>query len=277
MERSRCLGRLSGVTFTLLPAVDVADGQAVRPVQGKLVSGSTFGECSEPQRGLADPLQAALAWQDGGAEWIHLVDLDAAFSRGSNAVLLASVIEMLDTNVQLSGGIGDEASLQLALATRCARVVLSTSALRDLSWCERAVSSYGDRIAVALDVRVVEGPDRSDGAPQHRLSARGTSRDDGSLWDTLTRLDRAGCTRYVVTDVSKDGMLSGPNMELYRSVTSATTAEVIASGGVAEISDLVALAEVARAHTNLEGSIIGKALYAGRFTLREALAVVRGF
>jgi phosphoribosyl isomerase A len=264
------------VTFTLLPAVDVADGQSVRPVQGKLVSGSTFGDPGEPQHGL-DPLQAALAWQDGGAEWIHLVDLDAAYRRGSNAVLLASVIEMLDTNVQLSGGICDDASLQLALSTRCARVVLSTSALHDLSWCERAIGSYGDRIAIALDVRVVEGPDHSSGAVQHRLCARGTSGDDGDLWDTLTRLDRAGCARYVVTDVSKDGMLSGPNVELYRSVTSATTAAVIASGGIAEISDLLALAEVATDRTNLEGSIVGKALYDGRFTLPEALAAVRGF
>ena len=261
------------MTFTLLPAVDVADGQAVRLVQGEAGSETTYGA----------PRDAALAWQAGGAEWIHLVDLDAAVGRGSNAELLAAVIGELDVKVELSGGIRDDASLERALSTGCARVILGTPALEDRAWCARAIAAHGDRIAVGLDVRVVESPD---GSPQHRLAARawvthaaGTddrrTGDGGDMWETLERLDRDGCARYVVTDVSKDGTLRGPNVELYRAVTRATAAPVIASGGISAISDLVVLAKVAAAGANLEGSIVGKALYAGRFTLPEALEAVR--
>jgi phosphoribosyl isomerase A len=250
------------VTFTLLPAVDVADGRAVRLVQGEAGTETTYG----------DPRATALAWQAAGAEWIHLVDLDAAFGRGSNSELLAAVIEELDVKVELSGGIGADASLDKALATGCARVNLSTAALDDPAWCARAIAAHGDRVAVSLDVRVVEGPG---GSTQHRLAARGGTADGGDLWDTLARLDRDGCARYVVTDVSRDGMLRGPNVQLYRAVTRATTAPVIASGGISSIEDLVVLAEAAAAGANLEGSIVGKALYAGRFTLPDALEAIR--
>jgi phosphoribosyl isomerase A len=250
------------VTFTLLPAVDVADGRAVRLVRGEAGTETTYGAA----------LDAALAWQDGGAAWIHLVDLDAAFGRGSNAELLAAVIGELDIEVELSGGIRDDASLGRALSTGCARVILGTAALEDAAWCARAIAAHGERIAVGLDVRVVE---HRDGSVQHRLAARGSARDGGDLWETLSRLDRDGCARYVVTDVTADGTLRGPNVDLYRAVTRATTAAVIASGGISAIADLVVLAKAAAAGANLEGSIVGTALYAGRFTLPDALKAVR--
>jgi phosphoribosylanthranilate isomerase len=240
------------VSFVLLPAVDVADGQAVRLVQG----------AAGTETGYGDPLQAALAWQQAGAEWVHLVDLDAAFGRGSNAELLADVVTRLDVQVELSGGIRDDASLARALGTGCARVNLGTAALEDPDWCARAIAAHGDRIAVGLDVRITE--------QGHRLAARGWTTDGGDLWETLARLDRDGCARYVVTDVSKDGTLAGPNVELLREVCKATSAPVIASGGVSTIDDLVALAGLET--DGVEGSIVGKALYAGRFTLEEALA-----
>jgi phosphoribosyl isomerase A len=241
------------VTFTLLPAVDVADGRAVRLVQGEAGTETGYGA----------PREAALAWQSGGAEWIHLVDLDAAFGRGSNAELLADVVGELDVAVELSGGIRDDASLERALSTGCARVNLGTAALEDPEWCARAIAAHGEKIAVGLDVRITD--------QGHRLAARGWTTDGGDLWEVLARLDRDGCARYVVTDVSKDGTLQGPNVELLRSVAAATPAPVIASGGISEVADLVALARVG----TIEGSIVGKALYAGRFTLPEALAAVR--
>jgi phosphoribosylanthranilate isomerase len=241
------------VTFTLLPAVDVADGRAVR-----LVS--------------SDPLDSALAWQAAGAEWIHLVDLDAALGRGSNAELLAAVVGQLDVAVELAGGIHDDATLATALSTGCARVSLAADALQDPAWCARAIATYGERIAVSVDVRV---SDDANGAAQHRVAARGGTVDGGDLWETLARLDRDGCTRYVVTDVRKEGRLGGPNLELYRAVTRATAASVIASGGIASLADLVALAEAAAAGANLEGAIVGSALGAGRFTLADALEALR--
>ncbi len=244
------------MSFTLLPAVDVAAGQAVRLIQGE----------AGTETGYGDPLDAAMAWQHDGAEWIHLVDLDAAFGRGSNAELLAAVVGRLDVAVELSGGIRDDASLQRALSTGCARVNLGTAALEDPAWCARVIAAHGERVAVGLDVRITDAG--------HRLAARGWTTDGGDLWETLARLDRDGCARYVVTDVGKDGMLGGPNVELLRAVAAATPAPVIASGGIAEVSDLVTLAEAAAAGANIEGSIVGKALYAGRFTLPEALAAV---
>jgi phosphoribosyl isomerase A len=245
------------VSFTLLPAVDVANGQAVRLIQGEAGTETGYGA----------PLDAALQWQNDGAEWIHLVDLDAAFGRGSNAELLADLVGKLDVAVELSGGIRDDESLQRALSTGCARVNLGTAALENPAWCARAIAAHGERVAVGLDVRI----SKEEG---YRLAARGWTADGGDLWETLARLDCDGCPRYVVTDVSKDGMLRGPNVELLRQVAAATPAPVIASGGIAEVSDLVALAEVAATGVNIEGSIVGKALYAGRFTLPEALAAV---
>jgi len=235
----------------LLPAVDVAGGQAVRLVQGAAGSETSYGS----------PLEAALNWQRDGAEWIHLVDLDAAFGRGNNSDLIAEVVGRLDVHVELSGGIRDEASLTAALATGCARVNLGTAALEDPEWTAAAITEYGDRIAVGLDVR------------GETLSARGWTRDGGNLWDVLARLDGQGCARYVVTDVHRDGTLTGPNIELLRRVCAGTDRPIIASGGVSTLDDLEMLAEIVA--DGVEGAIVGKALYAGAFTLPEALAAIR--
>jgi 1-(5-phosphoribosyl)-5-[(5-phosphoribosylamino)methylideneamino] imidazole-4-carboxamide isomerase/N-(5'phosphoribosyl)anthranilate isomerase len=247
------------VSFTLLPAVDVAAGQAVRLVQG----------AAGTETGYGAPREAAMAWQRDGAEWIHLVDLDAAFGRGSNAELLAAVVGELDVEVELSGGIRDDDSLERALATGCARVNLGTAALENPDWCATAIAKYGERVAVGLDVKIND-------EGQHRLAARGWTTDGGDLWEVLERLDRDGCARYVVTDVSKDGTLRGPNIDLLKKVAASTPAPVIASGGISEIADLVALAQAAADGAGIEGSIVGKALYAGRFTLPDALEAVRG-
>jgi phosphoribosylanthranilate isomerase len=244
------------VTFTLLPAVDVADGLAVRLVQGEAGTETNYG----------DPLDAARAWQRDGAEWVHLVDLDAAFGRGSNRELLARVVGELDVKVELSGGIRDDASLAAALATGCARVNLGTAALEDPVWCAKVVAEHGEKIAVGLDVRITD--------QGHRVAARGWTKDGGDLWEVLERLDRDGCARYVVTDVGKDGTLQGPNVDLLREVCARTDAPVIASGGVSSVDDLIALSKLSR--DGVEGAIVGKALYAGAFTLPEALAAVRG-
>ncbi len=246
------------MTFALLPAVDVAGGRAVRLVPGQVGT----------QTADADPRELARAWQAGGAEWIHLVDLDAAFGRGSNAALLAELIGELDVEVELSGGIADDAALDQALATGCARVNLSTAALEDPTWCGRAIAAHGDRVAVSLDVG---GRHDADSSTRYRLAARGRATDGGDLFETLDRLDREGCARYVVTDVSRDGTLRGPDVALYRAVTAATVAPVITSGGISSIDDLIVLAEVAAAGARLEGAIVGTALHAGRFTLPDAL------
>ena len=238
------------MTFTLLPAVDVAGGTAVRLVHGEAGSETAYG----------DPRQAALGWQRDGAEWVHLVDLDAAFGRGSNAELLAEVVGALDVAVELSGGIRDDDSLAAALATGAARVNVGTAALESPDWVAKAIAEHGDRIAVGLDVR------------GSTLAARGWTRDGGDLFQTLARLDAAGCARYVVTDIRRDGAMTGPNVELYRQVCAATDRPVVASGGVSTLDDLRALA--ALAPVGVEGSIVGKALYAGAFTLPEALAAV---
>ncbi|MQY25424.1 Phosphoribosyl isomerase A [Nocardia sp. RB56] len=239
----------------LLPAVDVANGEAVRLVQGEAGSETSYGS----------PRDAALAWQNDGAEWVHLVDLDAAFGKGSNRELLARVVGELDVKVELSGGIRDDDSLKAALATGCARVNLGTAALEDPVWCARALGEYGDRIAVGLDVKLIDG--------EYRLRGRGWVSDGGDLWEVLERLERDGCGRYVVTDVTKDGTLTGPNLVLLREVANATESPVIASGGVSTLDDLRAIAGLV--DEGVEGAIVGKALYAGRFTLPEALAAVR--
>ncbi|MDX1891065.1 bifunctional 1-(5-phosphoribosyl)-5-((5-phosphoribosylamino)methylideneamino)imidazole-4-carboxamide isomerase/phosphoribosylanthranilate isomerase PriA [Mycolicibacterium sp. 050158] len=238
----------------LLPAVDVVDGKAVRLVQGVAGSETDYGSA----------LDAALGWQTDGAEWIHLVDLDAAFGRGSNRELLAEVIGKLDVAVELSGGIRDDASLTAALEAGCARVNLGTAALEDPQWCARAIAEHGDKIAVGLDVKLEDG--------QYRLRGRGWETDGGDLWPVLERLDGEGCSRFVVTDVTKDGTLNGPNLELLAGVAERTDAPVIASGGVSSLDDLRAIATLTG--VGVEGAIVGKALYAGRFTLPEALAAV---
>jgi len=237
--------------FYLLPAVDVKDGRAVRLVQGEISQESIYGA----------PLDVALDFQSAGATWLHLVDLDAAFGRGENSELLAEVVGRLDIDVELSGGIRDDESLSRALATGCRRVNLGTAALENPEWTARVIAEHGDRIAVGLDVR------------GQTLAARGWTQEGGDLFETISRLEKDGCCRYVVTDVTKDGTLMGPNIDLLKSVCAVTNKPVIASGGIATLDDISALA--ALESIGVEGAIVGKALYAGAFTLEQALQVSR--
>ena len=238
--------------LTLLPAVDVANGKAVRLLKGQAGTETDYG----------DPLDAARDWVEAGARWIHLVDLDAAFGRGSNAELLARIVGEVGVKVELSGGIRDDASLDRALEAGAARINLGTAALEDPEWTERVISDHGDLIAVGLDVR------------GSTLAARGWTKEGGNLWETLERLNAAGCSRYVVTDVTRDGTLTGPNLELLRAVASFSPAPVVASGGIASLEDIAALA--ALVPQGIDSAIIGKALYNGDFTLQQALAVADG-
>ncbi len=236
--------------LTLLPAVDVAGGKAVRLTQGEAGSETSYG----------DPLDAAGEWVDQGAEWIHLVDLDAAFGRGSNTAILRKVIKQhRDVNIELSGGIRDDASLEAALESGAARINLGTAALENPEWAADVISRYGEAVAVGLDVRGTT------------LAARGWTKEGGDLWEVLARLEDAGCSRYVVTDVTKDGTLRGPNIDLLREITSRTPKPVVASGGISSLDDIAALRELVP--LGVEGAIVGKALYAGAFTLAEALDV----
>jgi 1-(5-phosphoribosyl)-5-[(5-phosphoribosylamino)methylideneamino] imidazole-4-carboxamide isomerase/N-(5'phosphoribosyl)anthranilate isomerase len=236
----------------LLPAVDVKDARAVRLVQGELSAETAYG----------NPLEVALEFQAAGAEWLHLVDLDAAFGRGENSALLAEVVGKLDIKVELSGGIRDDESLARALATGCTRVNLGTAALENPEWTARIISEHGDRIAVGLDVR------------GHVLAARGWTKEGGDLFETIERLERDGCTRYVVTDVTKDGTLQGPNINLLKEVCAVTKKPVVASGGISSLADIAALSAL---HAiGVEGAIVGKALYAGAFTLQQAIAQTQG-
>ena len=238
--------------LALLPAVDVADGKAVRLLKGEAGSETDYGS----------PVEAARDWVEAGAEWIHLVDLDAAFGRGSNAPLLARIVGEVGIKVELSGGIRDDASLGRALSAGAARVNLGTAALEDPEWTERVIAEYGERIAVGLDVRGTT------------LAARGWTRECGDLWETLARLDAAGCARYVVTDVTRDGTLTGPNTGLLRRVCASTRAPVVASGGIARLDDLRELVRLVP--EGIEGANVGKALYKGKFTLPEGLGVASG-
>lgn len=235
----------------LLPAVDVKDGRAVRLVQGELARETVYG----------DPLEVARDFQSAGAQWLHLVDLDAAFGRGSNSELLARVVGELDIDVELSGGIRDDESLTRALTTGCRRINLGTAAMENPEWTSKVVAQYGDRIAVGLDVR------------GRTLAARGWTKEGGDLFEALERLDRDGCARYVVTDVERDGTLCGPNLELLASVCAATDRPVVASGGISSLADIQAL--IGLLPIGVEGAIVGKALYSGAFTFQEALTVTR--
>ncbi|WP_150245835.1 bifunctional 1-(5-phosphoribosyl)-5-((5-phosphoribosylamino)methylideneamino)imidazole-4-carboxamide isomerase/phosphoribosylanthranilate isomerase PriA [Nocardiopsis quinghaiensis] len=244
-------GETTTPVLELLPAVDVAGGQAVQLVQGRAGSGGQYG----------DPFEAATAWQDAGAEWIHLVDLDAAFGRGHNRDLLRDIVGRLDVKVEMSGGIRDDESLAAALSTGCRRVNIGTAALENPEWCAKVIAEHGDRIAIGLDVRGTT------------LAARGWTREGGDLLQTLERLESEGCARYVVTDVNKDGTLKGPNLDLLRTVCERTDRPVVASGGVSSLDDLRAIATLVP--LGVEGAIMGTALYEGAFTLQDALAAVR--
>jgi 1-(5-phosphoribosyl)-5-[(5-phosphoribosylamino)methylideneamino] imidazole-4-carboxamide isomerase/N-(5'phosphoribosyl)anthranilate isomerase len=233
----------------ILPAIDIKDGRAVRLVQGELSATSTYGL----------PVEVAGEFVEHGSQWIHLVDLDAAFGSGSNFELIKEVIASVDIKVELSGGLRDDLSLERALSAGCHRVNLGTAAIENPDWTAKVIGKYGEKIAVGLDVR------------GHTLATRGWTQSGGDLFEMIAKLDAAGCSRYIVTDVSKDGTLAGPNLELLREVCSATKTPIIASGGIAVLQDLIEL----RAMTSIgiEGAIVGKALYSGAFTLSEALEV----
>lgn len=243
------------MNFTLLPAVDVVEGRAVRLDQGAAGTEKSYG----------DPFEAAQRWQQAGAEWIHCVDLDAAFGRGSNHELLAEIVGKLDVNIELTGGIRDDASLQRALATGARRLNIGTAALEKPEWIEQVLAKHAD--VVAIDLAVLR-----DDAGEWRTRGRGWESDGGDLWEVLERLDSAGCQRFVVTDVSKDGTLSGPNVELLREVSAATDAKITASGGISSLDDVAALAQYAE--EGIDSAIIGKALYENRFELQAALELV---
>jgi len=236
--------------LVLLPAVDVADGKAVRLSQGAAGTETDYGS----------PVEAAQLFIDAGAEWIHLVDLDAAFSRGDNKEIIKSVIDnSKGIKIELSGGIRDGESLQAALDAGATRVNLGTAALENPEWTAEVIELHGEKIAVGLDVRGTT------------LAARGWTQEGGDLFEVLERLEQAGCARYVVTDVTKDGMLLGPNIEMLKLVMERTNKPVIASGGISSLEDLERLRELVP--FGLEGAILGKSLYAGKFTLEQALAV----
>jgi len=240
----------SSPSLTLLPAVDVAGGKAVRLTQGETGTETDYG----------DPVDAAADWADQGADWIHLVDLDAAFGRGSNAAILRRVIKAAkDVKVEVSGGIRDDESLEAALDSGAARVNLGTAALENPEWSASVIAKYGEAVAVGLDVRGTT------------LAARGWTKEGGDLWEVLDNLEEAGCARYIVTDVTKDGTLRGPNLALLEEVLRRTERPVVASGGVSSLDDIAALRELVP--LGLEGAIVGKALYSGAFTLAEALDV----
>ena len=233
----------------ILPAVDVEAGQAVRLSRGSVDKENQYGSPKE----VAEQFIAA------GTGWIHLVDLDAAFGRGSNAPLLAQIAGESDVKIQMSGGIADESSIRRALSVGATRVNLSTVVLEDLEWTKQIIRSYGPRVAVGLDVH------------GHTLAARGTKRQGGDVFEVIDFLNEAGCARYVVTDVSRDGMMSGPNLPLLEEVAARTDAAIVSSGGISSIEDIKAIAALG----SVEGLIVGKALYQGAFTLEQALAAAR--
>jgi 1-(5-phosphoribosyl)-5-[(5-phosphoribosylamino)methylideneamino] imidazole-4-carboxamide isomerase/N-(5'phosphoribosyl)anthranilate isomerase len=239
-----------GHTLELLPAIDVAGAKSIRLTAGDSQSATEYGS----------PLDVAKAFVDSGAQWIHLVDLDAAFSRGSNLETIAEVVQQCPgIKVELSGGIRDASSLEAALALNPKRVVLSTLALADLDFTAKALEHHGHLIAVGLDVR------------GSRLEARGQAEQGGELADMLAALEDFGCSRYVVTDVTRDGTLGGPNLELLQYVLARTAKPVVASGGISSLGDIRALKALVQ--QGLEGAILGKALYANNFTLEQAIEI----
>ena len=238
---------MSARGFTVLPAVDVTGGAAVRRSRGVVDSGASWGP----------PAQVVRAFAGVGAAWVHLGDLDRAYGRGDNDSVIRETIRGAGVDVELSGGVRDAQSLRNALEMGPARVNIATQALADMDFVCGAVRDLGPRAAVCLDV---EG---------ERLRARGGGR-GGGLWEAIDALNRAGARLLVVTDVHRDGMMAGSNIELLQRVSGATDAGILASGGVDSLDDLRALAAV----DGVEGAIVGKALYEGAFTLGEALEAV---
>ena len=272
----------------LLPAVDVANGLAVTH---RTSAGGDAGV------GLS-ALDACLRWVEAGADWIHLVDLDAAFGRGSNAVLLAQVIADLarlhpGVSVQWSGGVSSADDVERALAAGAKRVNLGAGALKDLAATTALVGRFGRHLNVCLDVSAASaapspaapanpatsGAAQPTGAPPqpsadlaaYVVHPRGQGGPVGPLEPILAALNEAGAGAYVVTDRVRDGALSGPNLPLLGALSGATSAQVIASGGVSCAGDIAALQDLAARHPNLCGVILGKALYTGQIDLKALL------
>ena len=229
----------------LLAAVDIRSGQAARLQQGSLTTLTTYGAPGE----IIDN------FIESGASWIHLVDLDAAFGSGNNRALINDLINTKSVKFALSGGVFNQESLDFAISTKAQRINLATSALLDLQWVEKVIDQHKDLLSVSLDVQ------------GSNLIARGTGQAAGDLFEMIGRLDQMGCTRFVITDIETDGALTGPNFELLSKVISVTKVKVVASGGVASAADLTKLRAL-----NLDGVILGKALYTGQIDLQEAIS-----
>ncbi|MDR0950415.1 MAG: bifunctional 1-(5-phosphoribosyl)-5-((5-phosphoribosylamino)methylideneamino)imidazole-4-carboxamide isomerase/phosphoribosylanthranilate isomerase PriA [Candidatus Ancillula sp.] len=252
--------------LTLFPAIDITDGKAVRLVQGELEAQTNYGTPLDVAKDFVE-IYSKYRSQNGNSRelWVHLVDLDAAFRRGDNRNIISQVVELLHSNkinVELSGGIKDDKSLDFAIKMGAARVNVGTAALENPEWTARAVGKYADKLAVGLDVR------------GETLAARGWTQDGGNLWEVGKRLKSDGVSRFVVTDVNKDGTLQGPNLELLNKVANQTGVHVTASGGIASLTDISAISELKEQTKGVvDAAIFGKSLYSGAFTLEEALAL----
>ncbi len=239
--------------FTLYPAIDIRDGRAVRLTQGRSDEETVYGE---------DPVEVARGFAATGTTWLHVVDLDAAFTgEPRNRHLIERIVDETGCRVQASGGVRTLADVEAALVYGAERVVLGTMALKDPSFVQRVLDAVGPRVAVGLDARGTT------------LQARGWTEEAGDLFEALEAFTAMGVPRFVYTDVARDGMLAGPNIEMLQRVADATSAQVTASGGVSSLEDLAALAAC---HERVDAAIVGKALYSERFTLAEALSTAAG-
>lgn len=237
-------------SLTIFPAIDLVKGTAVRLLQGEAGTETNYG----------DPIEIAHQWREQGAQWIHLVDLDAAFGRGNNREVIGRILkEVSGIQIEVSGGIRDDASLENVFDLGAARVNIGTAAIENLEWTRSIISRYGQQIAVGIDVR------------EETVATRGWTKDGGCVWELLDKLQECGCARYVVTDVMRDGTLQGPNLALLQKVAEYTQKPVIASGGISQLQDISKLKNLVP--SGIEGVIIGKALYAKQFTLSAALEI----
>ena len=235
--------------LNVIPAIDIKGARAVRLKQGKKDHVTDYG----------DPVERAYEFQRAGAEWLHVVDLDAAFGEGSNWKIVESIVKQIDIKVEVSGGIRDDRSLDRALSSGSHRVTIGTAAMENPAWISEKFEDLAEKIIVALDIR--------DG----RVATRGWTEETVPYREAIKRLDGVGCLRYMVTDISKDGTLTGPNLSLLEDVASNTESSVIASGGVALLEDIASLRHLVA--LGIEGAVIGKALYEGVFTVAEAIEV----
>jgi phosphoribosylformimino-5-aminoimidazole carboxamide ribotide isomerase len=237
----------------LYPAIDLRDGRCVRLVQGDYDRETVYSD---------DPVEQARSFEVAGASWIHVVDLDAARTgRAVNRHIIGDIACAVDARIQTGGGIRDEAAASAVFETGVARVVLGTAALEQPPLVERLAKRFP--VAVGLDAR---GRD---------LAVRGWEKGSGhDLLELARQFSDVGVAALVVTEIGRDGMLSGPDLEGLAAVLEVTSVDVIASGGVGTLDDLRALAALEVGGRRLAGAIVGKALYESRFTLAEALHAV---